>query len=247
MQKRWYYLLFACLGLTALIFFCLRDSPDTVQQISDDDLYSDASNSLTTRPHDAYHELGDGIFALSNGEASRALAHFREAIRLDDHVMLAHVYSAELIEDNDPATAIEDYTNAIRVYGKTESPIISLNDILLKRALLLLDRGEYDAVVKDLTTVLESDSKHFGARAHRARAYYLMRSWSDALKDLDVALELDGKNVKLLLFQGATYFEMQRFHDALKSYQAAALLDPESKAAKGMIERTSNKLGQPAG
>lgn len=111
--------------------------------------------------------------------------------------------------------------------------------LLIDRANVLADGGQYWEAIDDLNAALERAPNHTDALTYRASAYRLVEAPELALEDAERALAVDPRHLGALLERGILYRASGRDDDARRDWIRILELSPqagEADAARANLE-----------
>ncbi len=153
--------------------------------------------------------------------------------------LLRETYASSPPESEDRAAAemlILNFLQRLSIAGGTDQALAEL-DLLIRqnsrnpvfyslRALLLKEKGEFEAAEKDWDAVLNIDTSSASAYAERAEIRSATGCLAGALEDMKTAVKLAPLNPELFLRKGMLELEASEYGDAFSSLEKAKRLLP---------------------
>lgn len=118
---------------------------------------------------------------------------------------------------------------------------------LVQKAMLKLDRGDWEGAIADLTEAIGLDPENHAAWLGRAMAHNMAGKYAEAEADAKKAIELDSQDARAWTTLAWAQFKQGKFAEALASAQKAIALDPKSALAHAVAAYAREALGDKAG
>lgn len=112
----------------------------------------------------------------------------------------------------------------------------------------LYDKGDYAGAIKILNDVVDSGFFNTSERELRARCFYKLNDYKNALKDVEVTINLRQKGTPATVFnlQGDIYVQLIDYAKAVESYTKVIEIDPKNIEAYGNRGYAYSKLSKKA-
>jgi len=134
----------------------------------------------------------------------------------------------------------KDISDAIeRVWLKSGSDTV---DLLMSRAIRLMQEEEYDTALEILDAVVEIAPDYSEGWNQRATLHFLMHNLQDSLNDLRRVLVLDPRHFKAVNGLGLILQELGDKRSALKAYRRALKLNPFLGDAQQAIDELEREV-----
>jgi tetratricopeptide (TPR) repeat protein len=154
------------------------------------------------------------------GRFDRAVAHYTQAIRLNDgDAVLYRNRGMALTQKGDYVTGIADLDEVLRRNPKDDWAYNW-------RAWANHLNGDHDKAIADYTEAIRLNPKEFLYYRGRAYGYHAKSDHDRALADLKEGLRLNAKDPDLYNRRGWIYDDMGKYDDAIASYTEALKLGP---------------------
>lgn len=114
-------------------------------------------------------------------------------------------------------------------------------DLLLKRGLDALERGEAAVAAEHLTALVDHAPEFAEGWHARAKAYFALEQLGLALADLEQVLRLDPRHYEAMYGLGAILEQIARDDAALAAYRLALQAHPHYDEAKDAVTRLDAK------
>ncbi|MEK7746951.1 MAG: tetratricopeptide repeat protein, partial [Elusimicrobiota bacterium] len=118
---------------------------------------------------------------------------------------------------------------------------------LVQKAMLKLDRGDWDGAIADLTQAIQLEPENHAAWSGRAMSHNMAGKYSEAEADAKKAIELDSRDARAWTTLAWAQFKQGKFAEALASAEKAIALDPKSALAHAVAAYAREALGDKAG
>ena len=118
---------------------------------------------------------------------------------------------------------------------------------LVQKAMLKLDRGDWEGAIADLSKAIELDPNSHAAWLGRAMAHNMAGKYAQAEADAKKAIELDSQDARAWTTLAWAQFKQGKFAEALASAEKAIALDPKSALAHAVAAYAREALGDKAG
>ncbi|MGB7416562.1 MAG: tetratricopeptide repeat protein [Thermosynechococcaceae cyanobacterium] len=194
-------------------------------------------------PQTAPALIGQGNDALNQGDPVTALAHFQQALELDDHDPEVWTQCGTALQrlGRYPEAMIAN-TNAQALYVNRLAAIqplpVTLEDPILKpqkshlenynfwlqRAAVLVNAGSYGLAIDSYDKALALQPEHPSIWNHRGMAFFQMRQFDDAVASFDQAIKLDPENYQPWHNRASVFAEQDRYDEAISDYDVALRL-----------------------
>ncbi len=207
-----------------------------------------------------------------SGERDKALDDYRNAARLLPSFAPAAAALGRLLGASDPAAALSDLSDAIRLdpkspalrsratlylsLGRLEQALLDFNQVIANDgsdSIAFLDRG----VTYDRIGNIESAIGDYGssialapsatAYVDRGGAYSRLQQPDKALADFDAALRIDATNLDALLGRANANYARKKFDASLADYTRVIDADPKNATAyfkRGNVRLDSLEFAQ---
>ncbi|GEM_PF-6965358 len=149
-----------------------------------DDAVNDFDETIRLMPQSATAHYDRGVVNLARGQSAQAAEDFGEAVRLDPGGVAGYV--GRIAAFNSLGEGAKEQKDLRRM---KELKLQSAQDFVV-RGRALVDRGELQDAVADLSAAILRDPSIGEAYVQRARAYNALDQGSQAQMDKDKALEL---------------------------------------------------------
>jgi tetratricopeptide (TPR) repeat protein len=110
-------------------------------------------------------------------------------------------------------------------------------DLLLKRGLDALERGEVEAAVDHLSALTDHAPEFARGWYERARAYFAMELYGPSVADLERALALNPNDYNAIYALGALFEQFRDPERAYQAYQRAKAIHPHHEQVSSALER----------
>ncbi|MGF1603953.1 MAG: tetratricopeptide repeat protein [Thermosynechococcaceae cyanobacterium] len=187
--------------------------------------------------------IQQGNDALNQGDPVTALAHFQQALELDDHDPEVWTQCGTALQrlGRYPEAMIAN-TNAQALYVNRLAAIqplpVTLEDPILKpqkshlenynfwlqRAAVLVNAGSYGLAIDSYDKALALQPEHPSIWNHRGMAFFQMGEFDDAVASFDQAIKLDPENYQPWHNRGSVLAEQDRYDEAISDYDVALRL-----------------------
>jgi tetratricopeptide (TPR) repeat protein len=163
-----------------------------------------------------------GICYLNIEEYQASFDDFSIAIHLNPNDWQSFYYRACLLRKLDPEKALQDFSISLQL----EMGYDNMN-AYLHRALLYIDKEEYDEAIKDYESVLSLDKEFAPAYVNMGIIYMniLMNYWK-AIKCFNLAIKSKPTYIRAYLCRAQAYRSIHDLHRAYIDYTKAIHLDP---------------------
>ena len=123
----------------------------------------------------------------------------------------------------DPAFASMEHTREWKELWQQEwyTPF----DYLVSEVQLKIAAREYTEAINQLSYYLKNHSKKHEGYALRARAYYEMKNFRNALSDLNDAIEISGRNAAYYKLRGQVRMALSQYKEAVADYSSSLAID----------------------
>jgi len=152
--------------------------------------------------------------------------------------MLDQLYDA--LASSPDAEAASRLQDAIqKIWLRTGSPTI---DLLLARAILLEDEGDYDLALEILNAAISLSPDTAEIWHQRAMVHFLREEHSRALSDLRRTLALDPKHYEAITGLGRVLEHLGQKESALAVFRRALQVNPYLEPARLAVEELSREI-----
>ena len=179
----------------------------------------------STRAQAALKHLEQGKSYAANGDHTRAIAEFDEAIRLDPKLTAAYWQRGiSHASKGDHARAIADYEQAILLDPQ-------LADAYYGRGFSKSMQGDHDGAIADYNQAIRLDPKLAAAYWQRGVSYAKKGDQTRAMADYNEAIRLDPKLARAYWDRGNAYEFLNDYDRAIADYDEAIRLQPQMSEA----------------
>ncbi len=124
--------------------------------------------------------------------------------------------------------------------------ISSSSELQLRKALILAQRGQFDAAEKELRELLNNEDMKMNIEAHLAHGEVLalQNNANESLKAYKMALQIEPNNYKALIFLGAIYSQLKEYEVAQSYFNKLKNIDEYKHLAGyylGRLEQQQEK------
>lgn len=140
-------------------------------------------------------------------------------------------WSSKAEKQRDPVAAIEAYTNALRLWKKSDGKKAKAKT-LAARAKLYADAGSNDAALRDLSSAIKLDDKTAAYFFRRGRLRYDLGRDSEAISDFYKATHLNLEYRDAYLYRGLAYQRQGDAAFAREDFKTACRLGLKEACAK---------------
>lgn len=171
-----------------------------------------------------------GYYYMENGELSKALIYFDNAVHLD------HQYFEAFSNRGKIYFLLNDYKNAMKNYQKALIIDPRHARTLTNRGYLYFLLGEKEKAMQDLEKAIEIDSTMAGAFNNRGIIYLSEKNYAKALEDFKHAVELNLYMPEAWNNLGVAWINLGNKEQAYQSFFQAVQLDPHYVSARNNLE-----------
>ncbi|MDF1665014.1 MAG: tetratricopeptide repeat protein [Planctomycetota bacterium] len=181
-----------------------------------------------------YTLFAEAVENQGKGRWQEALGLYRQ-IELKDICVVTNTASCykELGQYNQ---AIDTLTTAIKIEWQPQ--------LLVDRALLCANVGDYERALRDFNTVIENNPKDGKTLTLKGDVLLLSGRVQEALLEYNRILTLDPKNTKALLKRGDIRYSMNCYKDAYNDFSDSIRIDPRLADAYFKRAQVSSRLGR---
>jgi tetratricopeptide (TPR) repeat protein len=166
-----------------------------------------------------------GVASLRMGDYDRAIADFREAIRMDPNGAntAGRYYNLgfSFHENGDQDSAISAFNDAIRINPRFELAFID-------RGAAFRKKQEIDRAIADFTEALRINPRSVRGYSNRADAFLEKGDYDRAIADCNAAMLIDPKDAGAYGVRGDVYDAKGDYDRAIADYSEAIRLFPEN-------------------
>lgn len=183
-----------------------------------------------------YTLFAEAVKNQNNGQWQEALGLYRQ-IELKDVCVTTNTASCykQLGQYNQ---AIDTLTKAINVKWQPQ--------LLVDRALLSANVGDYERALKDFNTVIEKHPQNEKILTLKGDVLCITGRLTEARQEYNRILTIDPTNVEVLLKRADIYYSMKQYSDAYTDYSQTLRLDPMLTAAYYKRAQLSSRLARHA-
>ncbi len=180
----------------------------------------------------------EGTNMADQGNYSRAIDHYNEAIKLNGKVALYYVGRAKAYQERGNLNAtLSDLDKAVKLNSK--SP-----DILLARGKARALKDDYNGAINDFSQALKLDESA-DAYLERGKAESKKENYKAAVKDLTQAITLDPQLAEAYGYRGLARIHLKDLDGAHEDYQAAIAIEPaQMQATELLIKIEQSRRGK---
>ena len=182
----------------------------------------DSSRALELEPELVDAHLQRALALRQLGRLNEALADYQRASQLDETNVAAYVGLGSIFRQDWRRTEV-----ALGALSRAVALAPRLPQARMERAQLLLDLGEHEGAIQDLSVVLEQRPALAKALRLRARAHANAGRLEAAIADLDRAAAENPDRPELLTERGALHSRLEHYPQALEDLDRAIELDPD--------------------
>ncbi|KAH3738543.1 protein O-mannosyl-transferase TMTC1-like [Dreissena polymorpha] len=194
-------------------------------------------SGLSTMPHNAKVHYNYGNVLKDRGQRDDAVAHYREAIRLDPAYASAHNNIGTLLSDKHEAEI--HFREALRLQPNHHGANINFGNMLCKR-------GEHKAGDQHIDMALRLNDKSPEALTAKAQCLLETGNHTEARLHLDSALEVAPLYHEALTCYGALLTQIGLYKESATYYMRVHELRPDSASlvsAAGAFQRLGDLTG----
>ncbi len=214
------------------------------------------TNSIRSNPRDAHaFVMRAKVLALLNNEFDRALADFKEAIRLNPTGAWIYANRAVVwLGKTEYDKAIADYNEATRLspndadayFGRAviwlqknerDNAVADFNQAIrldpndapmyYYRASVLMGMNELDKAIADFSQAIRLKPRFADAYRNRGSVWCAKGGYEKAIADFNEAIRLNPKDADAYFGRGTVWSDTQEFDKAIAEYDQVIKLDPK--------------------
>ncbi|MCA9174751.1 MAG: tetratricopeptide repeat protein [Planctomycetales bacterium] len=176
---------------------------------------------IKATPTDANLFLARANVYSARGESDKAVADYRQAIKLDDQYEAAYVSLAEA------QMRLADYDGVMQTVASVMKLDPENPTYFVLRGVAYRHQEKLDNAIAEFTEALKRKPDHAPALSSRGFMYYLKRDYTNAVKDFDAWVKVDPQNAMALNNRGYNRQFAGDFVGALQDYDKAIEIAPQ--------------------
>jgi protein O-mannosyl-transferase len=217
-----------------LLGFALVSRQQTQYWMTSEALWQRAL-SVTTDNAIAHASLADVL--AQRGDTDRAIAEYREAIRIRSGLDEAHVNLANLLADRGAtADARREYMTALELRPGNAYAHLGLG-------VTLEELGDREGAIAQYRDAIRIDPDFAEAHNSLGSALAARDQLEDALREYETAVRLRSTDADFVYNMGVVQERLNRVADARRSYETALHLDPRHASARRALDNLLRRGG----